>query len=128
MSTVETAAPEAPRSEGAVLNVTPAAAKQVRFLIQKRGDPSLGLRVGVKGGGCSGLSYVMNLEPAPRENDITFETQGLRVFVDPKSARFLEGTTLDYSIKNLLEGGWVWTNPNAGRTCGCGTSFTPKAG
>jgi iron-sulfur cluster assembly protein len=126
MSTVETTAPEASETGAAVLDITPAAAKQVRFLIQKKGDPSLGLRVGVKGGGCSGLSYVMNLEPAPRENDITFETQGLRVFVDPRSARFLGGTTLDYSIKNLLEGGWVWTNPNAGRTCGCGTSFTPK--
>jgi iron-sulfur cluster assembly protein len=119
MSTVDTTAT-------AILDITPAAARQVQFLIQKRGDPALGLRVGVKGGGCSGLSYVMNLEPAPRENDLTFELEGIRVFVDPKSARFLEGTTLDYSIKNLLEGGWVWTNPNAGRTCGCGTSFTPK--
>jgi len=109
-----------------VLTITSSAAKQVQFLIQKRGDPSLGLRVGVKGGGCSGLSYVMNLEPAPRESDVTFEAHGIRVFVDPKSARFLSGTTLDYSIKNLLEGGWVWTNPNADRTCGCGTSFTPK--
>jgi iron-sulfur cluster assembly protein len=109
-----------------VLNLTAAAAKQVRFLIQKKGDSTLGLRVGVKGGGCSGLSYVMNLEPAPRDQDIVFEAEGIRIFVDPKSARFLSGTTLDYSVKNLLEGGWVWTNPNAGRTCGCGTSFTPK--
>jgi iron-sulfur cluster assembly protein len=121
MSTVEITDCAAP-----VVEITATAAKQVQFLIQKKGDPSLGLRIGVKGGGCSGLSYVMNLEPAPRDNDVVFEAQGVRVFVDPKSARFLEGTTLDYSIKNLLEGGWVWTNPNAGRTCGCGTSFTPK--
>ena len=126
MSTLETVIPAAAESASAILDITPAAAKQVQFLIHKQGDPTLGLRVGVKGGGCSGLSYVMNLEPAPRENDLTLESQGIRVFVDPKSARFLEGTTLDYSIKNLLEGGWVWTNPNAGRTCGCGTSFTPK--
>ena len=80
----------------------------------------------MKGGGCSGLSYVINLEAEPRENDNVFVTEGIRVFIDPKSARFIEGTTLDYSLKNLLEGGWVFTNPNAGRTCGCGTSFTPK--
>lgn len=127
MSAVELYADtESPRSGDAVLTLTPNAAKQVQFLIRKKGDPSLGLRVGVKGGGCSGLSYVMNLEPEPRENDVTFEAHGIRVFVDPKSARFLEGTTLDYSVKNLLDGGWVWTNPNAERTCGCGTSFTPK--
>jgi iron-sulfur cluster assembly protein len=128
MSVVETAQQDITTGEGGapILNITPAAVKQVQFLMKKRGEASLGLRVGVKGGGCSGLSYMMNLEPEPRDNDHTFEVNGIRVFVDPKSARFIEGTTLDYSIKNLLEGGWVFTNPNAGRTCGCGTSFTPK--
>ncbi len=109
-----------------VFTITPAAVRQVHYLQRKQGNPNLGLRVGVKGGGCSGLSYVMNLEPEPRENDLQIEVDGLRVFIDPKSARFLTGMTLDYSVKNLLEGGWVFTNPNAGRTCGCGTSFTPK--
>jgi iron-sulfur cluster assembly protein len=113
-------------SGAALFTLTPAAVKQVKFLIQKKGDPSLGLRVGVKGGGCSGLSYVMNLEPEPRANDTVLEVDGVRVFIDPKSAKFLEGTTLDYSLKNLLEGGFQFNNPNASRTCGCGTSFQPK--
>lgn len=108
------------------ITITPAAINQVRFLIQKKGNPNLCLRIGVKGGGCSGLSYVMNLEETPTERDFVFEVEGLRVFVDKKSARFLDGMELDYTVKNLLEGGWKWTNPNAARSCGCGTSFTPK--
>jgi len=119
MSTVVTSEP--------IVILTPAAAKQVRYLMQKKGDLSLGLRLAVKGGGCSGLSYVMNLEPAPRPNDLTYELEGIRIFVDPKSARFLRGTTLDFSLRNLLEGGFLFHNPNASRTCGCGTSFQPKS-
>lgn len=121
LTAAESTAPEAP------VTLTPAAIRQVKYLIKKKGDPSLGLRIGVKGGGCSGLSYVMALEPEPREKDIQYQAEDLRVFVDPKSARFLAGTTLDYSIKNLLEGGFLFDNPNATRTCGCGTSFQPKA-
>lgn len=109
-----------------IVTITPAAIKHAKYLRAKKGDETLGVRIGVKGGGCSGLSYVLMLEPAPRPNDVTYEVDGLRIFIDPKSARFLEGTTLDYSVKNLLEGGWVFQNPNASRTCGCGTSFQPK--
>ena len=109
-----------------IVTLTPAAISQVRYLLQKKGNPALGLRLGVKGGGCSGLSYVMNLEENPTEKDHTYEVEGVQVFVDKKSATFLVGVTLDYSTRNLLEGGWVWSNPNAARGCGCGTSFTPK--
>ena len=109
-----------------IVTLTPAAISQVRYLLQKKGNPALGLRLGVKGGGCSGLSYVMNLEENPTEKDHTYEVEGVQVFDDKKSATFLEGVTLDYSTRNLLEGGWVWSNPNAARGCGCGTSFTPK--
>lgn len=109
-----------------IVTITPDAIKQVRYLIGKQGNPNLCLRVGVKGGGCSGLSYTMNLEETPTERDFVFEVEGLRVFVDKKSAKFIEGMTLDYTVKNLLEGGWKWSNPNAARSCGCGTSFTPK--
>jgi iron-sulfur cluster assembly protein len=122
MSTIELT----PNTETPVLEVTPAALKQMKYLRAKKGDETLGVRVGVKGGGCSGLSYVLALEPTPSERDLVLEFDDMRVFVDPKSARFLAGTTLDYSIKNLLEGGWVFQNPNASRTCGCGTSFQPK--
>jgi iron-sulfur cluster assembly protein len=109
-----------------VITLTPAAVQQVKLLIQKRGNAKLCLRVGVKGGGCSGLSYVMNLEENPTERDLVYEIDGLKVMVDKKSARFIQGIVLDYTVKNLLEGGWKFTNPNAQRSCGCGTSFTPK--
>ncbi len=112
--------------EKPIVTLTPAAIKQVKFLIEKKGAPNLGLRIGVKGGGCSGLSYIMNLEETPTARDLVYEIDGLRVMIDKKSAQFVSGVTLDYTVKNLLEGGWKWTNPNASRSCGCGTSFTPK--
>jgi iron-sulfur cluster assembly protein len=110
-----------------VVTITPAAIAQVKFLIQKRGDANMKLRLGVKGGGCSGLSYVMTLDERSTERDLVYEIEGMTVLVDKKSARFLEGVTLDYSLANLLEGGWKWINPNAVRSCGCGTSFTPQS-
>src|SRR5947209_8265211 len=109
-----------------ILTITPEAIRQIKFLIKKHGNHNLRLRVGVKGGGCSGLSYVMNLDENVTPRDLVFEIDGVTVLVDKKSASFISGTTLDYSVKNLLEGGWKWTNPNAARSCGCGTSFTPK--
>lgn len=93
--------------------------------MEKQGDPNLALRLGVKGGGCSGLSYTMTLTRDLTPRDLEFEVDGLRVLVDQKSARFLDGASLDYTTRNLLEGGWQWTNPHARRSCGCGTSFTP---
>jgi iron-sulfur cluster assembly protein len=124
MSTLELNPAET--SETPLITITPAAVKQMKYLRDKKGDSSVGVRVGVKGGGCSGLSYTLQLEPEARENDTVYDLDGVRVFIDPKSAKFLAGTTLDYSIKNILEGGWVFQNPNASRTCGCGTSFQPK--
>lgn len=108
------------------VTLTPKAAEQVKYLIDKKGDPDLMLRVGVKGGGCSGLSYTMTLNSSVTDRDMVYEVEGVRLIVDKKSVRFLTGTTLDYTVKNLLEGGWKWSNPNAQRSCGCGTSFTPK--
>lgn len=113
-------------TEAPVISLTPSAVAQVRYLMRKQGKENLCLRVGVKGGGCSGLSYVMNLEEAPREGDQLFEIDGLTVMIDKKSARFITGLLIDYTVKNLLEGGWKYSNPNAQRSCGCGTSFTPK--
>lgn len=118
MPTVESAAP--------VVALTQTAVRRVKDLIAKKNSSALGLRIAVKGGGCSGLSYAMALEEHPRETDIAWEIEGVRVWVDPKSARFLTGATLDYSLKNILEGGFLFQNPNASRTCGCGTSFQPR--
>ena len=108
------------------IQVTPAAIERVRFLIAKQQKADIALRIGVKGGGCSGLSYTLTLDENATDRDFTYEIDGLRVLVDKKSARFLDGVQLDYTVANLLEGGWKWTNPNAQRSCGCGTSFTPK--
>ncbi len=69
---------------------------------------------------------MLNLDEAPTERDHVLDAGGLNVLVDRKSAQFIDGLTLDYSTKNLLEGGWSFQNPNAQRSCGCGTSFTPK--
>jgi iron-sulfur cluster assembly protein len=108
------------------VTLTPAAVAQVKRLRAKKGDDTLKLRVGVKGGGCSGLSYVLALEEAPRATDTVYDVDGVTVLVDPKSAQFITGMTLDYSTANLLEGGWKYLNPNVQKSCGCGTSFTPK--
>jgi len=116
--TIETAQP--------TITVTPSAITQVRHLMRKQGKENGGLRIGVKGGGCSGLSYIMNLEDFTTDRDFVYEFEGLPVYVDKRSARFLDGLILDYTIQNLLEGGWKWTNSSAARSCGCGTSFTPK--
>jgi iron-sulfur cluster assembly protein len=80
------------------------------------------LRVGVKGGGCSGLTYMLDLVDEPKEDDKIIEEHGLKLFVDRKSYVFLAGTTLEYS-GGLNGKGFVFNNPNAKTTCGCGTSF-----
>jgi iron-sulfur cluster assembly protein len=81
------------------------------------------LRVGVKGGGCSGFSYVMNLEPSPARGDEIFESEGLKLFVDPKSYLYLEGTMVDFN-DDLTQRGFVFKNPGSSGTCGCGASFS----
>ncbi len=109
-----------------VVTLTPVALDKVRGILAQEEAAELGLRVFVRGGGCSGLSYVLQLDDEADALDRTWEMDGVRVVVDSKSAKFLAGTTLRYDIKNLMEGGWVFDNPNAARSCGCGTSFTPR--
>ena len=106
-----------------MIQISENASKQIRKLLDKQGMPGGGLRVGVKAGGCSGLSYVFAWEAEPRPTDEVFEGDlGARVFVDPKSHKFLDGTVLDYDTA-LLTKGFVFHNPNAKQTCGCGSSF-----
>lgn len=81
----------------------------------------------MKGGGCSGLEYVLRIDDRELPGDLAFEAGGLRVVCDPKSAGFLQGATLRYT-GNLMGGGIEFDNPNAERSCGCGTSFLPKQG
>jgi iron-sulfur cluster assembly protein len=107
------------------LQVTPSAVKRIRVILAKEGI-SLeegGLRLGVKGGGCSGLSYAIAFDAHPRERDRIFTFDGVRVFVDPKSFVFLNGMTLDFE-ETLMRQGFNFINPNSTRSCGCGTSFS----
>ena len=107
-----------------MITVTEQAATAIRSLIEKEHTTASGLRVGVKAGGCSGFEYVFSWEPTPRETDLVFEgPQGVRVWIDPRSHRLLDGTTLDYDT-SLLGRGFKFENPHAKSTCGCGTSFS----
>ncbi len=104
-------------------SLTPAAVAEVRRMIQKE-EPreGLGLRLAVKGGGCSGLSYAMNFD-IKKSGDHAFESEGLHVYIDPKSHLYLNGVTLDYA-DSLQDKGFRFINPNADKTCGCGESFS----
>ena len=108
-----------------MIHVSERAAEKIRELLGKEGVPaeSGGLRVGVQGGGCSGLSYAMRLDTEARNRDKVFEENGARVFVDPKSYLYLDNTVLDYE-ETLMRQGFVFQNPQAARSCGCGSSFT----
>lgn len=107
------------------VQVTQAALDQIKNLITRKGDDSSFLRIGVKGGGCSGLEYLFKLDNNPRENDFVYTKDNITIRLDPKSATYLNGSTLEFT-GNLLGGGFAFNNPNASRSCGCGTSFTPK--
>ena len=106
-----------------MIEITETAARKIRTLMAKQGLDEGGLRVGVKGGGCSGLSYTFAWEREPRFGDDVFEgSDGAKIFVDKKSLLFLSGTVLDYDT-NLMGKGFVFNNPNAKSNCGCGSSF-----
>jgi iron-sulfur cluster assembly protein len=101
-----------------------AQAKILAVLAQEGISPAEGgLRLGVQGGGCSGLSYTVHFDTHPRERDRVFQFGAVRVFVDPKSFIYLAGITLDYQ-ETLMRQGFVFENPNAGKSCGCGSSFS----
>lgn len=117
---------EGPETVAPIVAVSAAAVRQVKRQQEKTGRAGWYLRLGVRGGGCSGLSYVIDMENEPDEFDLTWEIDDLKVVVDRKSALYLKDSTLDYSIKNLMEGGFVFSNPQSLRSCGCGTSFTAK--
>ena len=102
--------------------VTPKAVQKIREAFAREGV-SGGLRLGVLGGGCSGLSYQFKFAPEPRPRDHVFEFDGVKVFVDPKSMLFLDGMTLDWQ-DSLMQSGFVFQNPHATKSCGCGTSFS----
>jgi iron-sulfur cluster assembly protein len=107
-----------------MITVTTNAAGQIRKLIAQQHTHASGLRVGVKAGGCSGFEYIFAWEAAPKDTDLVFDgPDAVRVWIDPRSHRLLDGTTLDYDT-SLLSRGFIFENPHAKSTCGCGTSFS----
>ena len=106
-----------------MITVTEAAKKQALRLMEDDGKENLFIRVGVEGGGCSGLMYQLEFDNEEKEGDKTFEDNGVKVVVDKKSYLYLVGTTLDFS-GGLNGKGFIFKNPNAERTCGCGESFS----
>ncbi len=104
------------------LEVTGSAVTKIKTLLASEGDDDLGLRVAVRPGGCSGFSYEMFFDADVEEDDIVSDFGGLRVLVDPQSAKRITGAVLDYR-EGLMEAGFSIDNPNVSRSCGCGNSF-----
>jgi len=121
----QTTQPAPPAAPVKGIQITDKAIAKVRVAMEKEGiSPEQGgLRLGVQGGGCSGLSYSVRFDTQPRERDRVFTFGDVRVFVDPKSFIYLHGMVLDYQ-ETLMQQGFVFVNPNSTKSCGCGTSFS----
>lgn len=104
------------------IHLTESAAETVRNLLIQKEVPDYGLRIFVSGGGCSGLQYGMALDAAAGENDMVFEDEGVKIFIDSISMMYLSGSVVDYE-DSLMGGGFRIDNPNAVSSCGCGHSF-----
>jgi iron-sulfur cluster assembly protein len=105
-----------------MIQITPQAAEKLATLLREKETPQYGLRVFVSGGGCAGLQYGMALDEKARPGDQVFETNGIKVFVDPFSLHYLDGASIDY-VDALMGGGFTIENPNAIASCACGHSF-----
>ncbi len=111
-----------PTDDGVALSLSDLAVEKVKETMHKEGMAEGGLRVSVVGGGCSGFQYSLGLDTAARDDDIVVEQGGVKLFVDPISHQYVHGTMLDY-VNGLHGAGFKFVNPNATRTCGCGSSF-----
>ena len=105
------------------IDLTTKAVEVVKQTMEQESLQGYGLRVAVVGGGCSGYSYALDFSEEADPEDMTLDFGGLAVYLDPNSARILHGTTIDYVV-TLTKSGFVFQNPNATRTCGCGSSFS----
>ena len=105
-----------------LLTITGAAAQRVKTLLEGRGKPSYGIRIGLRSKGCSGLSYTLEFADEAGAYDEVIEAHGVKVLIDPKAVMFLMGSQMDY-VEDKLSSGFVFQNPNAKGYCGCGESF-----
>ena len=115
-------APRPRRPRPQVMTVTSTAAERVKALIEGRGKPTAGIRIGVRSKGCSGLSYTLEFADKQEPMDEVVETGGIKLLIDPKASLFLIGTEMDYE-EEKLKSGFVFKNPNEKGRCGCGESF-----
>ena len=106
-----------------MISLTENAAKKVQDMLESREQTTIGLRVGVRGGGCSGFSYFLEFAESKSDSDRELDSHGVKLLVDRKSYLYLMGTEVDY-VDRLSESGFKFNNPNAKRTCGCGESFS----
>jgi iron-sulfur cluster assembly protein len=109
---------------GPSITLTEEAVRQARWMVGRVGEPAAFLRLGLRGGGCSGFSYVVKVDTEPLPGDHVFEFDGLKVAVDRKSIKYLDGTVVEYTGDLMMPGGMEFRNPNAARSCGCGISFS----
>ena len=108
---------------GTLVELTDKAAEEVKRLIEAKDLQDHYLRIGVEGGGCSGLMYSLHLDDQVNDSDRVFETKGVKLVCNPQSAVYLNGTQIDY-VTSMVGGGFKFINPNASRSCGCGSSFS----
>ena len=116
------AVPRVRRPRPQVMSVTPAAAERVKALIESRGKPTAGIRIGVRSKGCSGMSYTLEFAEKQEPMDEIVESGGIKLLIDAKASLFLIGTEMDYE-EEKLKSGFVFRNPNEKGRCGCGESF-----
>lgn len=116
-----------PGASVALVNITERAAEKARALLEARELPNGALRVFVAGGGCSGYQYGMALARSSEQDDIVIEQFGVRILIDPESARYLEGAEIDY-VDDIMKSGFSIYNPNAVKSCACGSSFQAADG
>ncbi len=105
-----------------MLKITSLAATKVQEFLEQNGRPEAALRVRVVGGGCSGFQYQLALDDTASEDDEVFEQQGVKLFIDPRSFLYLDGTEIDY-VDDIMGSGFRFNNPNSTGSCGCGESF-----
>src|ERR1700683_4318768 len=105
-----------------MIALTPGAVSEVKRLLAKENKPELALRIGVRAGGCSGMSYMLGFDAA-HDDDVVQDFEGLKILVNPKSVSYIDGIQLDY-MDGLQGKGFTFSNPNATRSCGCGESFS----
>jgi iron-sulfur cluster assembly protein len=106
-----------------MIELTARAAERIRDIMREQGVSEGGLRVGIQGGGCSGMSYNLAIDTEERPGDRVFESDGVKLFVDTKSFLYLNGSTIDWKDEGLMQRGFTFINPNSSGACGCGESF-----